>query len=401
MTASLEDMRSGAARTVAILLGASAVWAASACGSFSADTPATGTPADAGDDGTTAANDGATGSETSTGTDGGPGGEPARIYVIGGEIPTPDPDASAPPQLTNSVAFTTQSADGGLAPWADTQPFSIVHGNTAVASSGAVVTLGGELQSPFGASATKLVSRAANLGDGGLDMWLDTQMLPTSLYFHASVAVNGFVYTIGGGTIGTPALTTVGFASLAANGAVGTWNLTAAQLPVPRSRAAAATDGTHVFVVGGVAKAAEDPCPVSEDVLVGTLGPSGDIASWAVAGRISPPIVSPAIAVFAKKLYVLGGFRCGTSTSNEVRVIDLDPTGRIVAANQGPALPGPRSGLGAVVLGHYLYAVGGNDGLARVPDVYVANLDADGNFDSWHATTAMPVGRSLFGIAGR
>jgi hypothetical protein len=388
-------MRSGAAGTVAIVFGAAALWAASACGSFSADAPGTAATPDATDEGASAL-DGASGSETSTGTDGATGSEPARIYVIGGETPTLD--ASAPAPFTNSVAFTTQSADGRLAPWTETQHYASVHGNTAVATSGAIVTLGGEVQSPFGTSATMTVSRAAILGGAGVDLWLDTQSLPSTLYFHASVTVNGFVYAIGGRAVGMPALASVRFASLAANGTVGPWADTAAQLPLPRSRAAVATDGTHIFVVGGVPHSA--PCPLGDDVLVGTVGPTGDIASWAVSGPVAP-LTSPAIAAFAKKLYVLGGFGCPTGVSSSVTILDLDANGKISAATQGPALPGPRYGLGAVVLGHYLYAVGGDDGDALVPDVFVANLDPDGNFDSWKVATAMPVGRSLFGIAGR
>jgi hypothetical protein len=385
-------MRSGGAGAVAILLGASALHAASACGSFSADAPAT---PDATDDGRPTS-DGGGGSETSTTPDGSTSVDGLRIYVIGGESPNADPDASAPPTLTSSVAFTTQSADGGLAPWTETQPYSVVHGNTAVATTGAIVTLGGEVQTPFSTSASTLVSRAANLGDAGLDVWLATQTLPAPLYFHASVTLNGFVYTVGGRTVGTPALPTVRFATLAANGTVGPW-ADSAQLPSARSRAAAATDGTHVFVVGGVPHSA-GTCPVSDDVLVGTQGQTGEIVSWAVAGGVAP-LTSPAIAVFAKKLYVLGGFGClGTSTA--VTIYDIDPSGRLVKSVLGPALPGPRSGLGAVILGHYLYAVGGNDGSTRVPDVLVADLDAEGNFDSWHVVAAMPVGRSLFGIAG-
>lgn len=381
-------MRNVAAPTIAILFAAASLWAASACGSFSASD----TPADATDG---AAADGPGGGEASVGPDVDASAEPRRIYVIGGEIPGIEPDGGGA-AFTNTVAFTTQSAGGALAPWTETEPLSFLHGNAAVASSGAIVTLGGEVQSPFGTSATPVASRATLLGDGKLDTWLDTQPLTDPLYFHATLAVNGYVYVIGGSTPGTGPLTTVRVAKLAANGAIGAWNDTTPLL-APRSRVAAATDGTHIFVVGGVVPLAGiDAC--NPDVLVGTIGANGTIPSWETAGAL-PSRTSPAVVVFANKLYVLGGFGCDTGTLNAVQIANINADGTLGVFTAGAPLPSPLSGLGAVVLGHYLYAVGGNDGTTRVPNVFVANLDSAGGYESWAVGTALPVGRSLFGIA--
>jgi hypothetical protein len=109
-----------------------------------------------------------------------------------------------------------------------------------------------------------------------------------------------------GQTPGAGPLANARFARLAPEGKVGTWAETA-PLPVPRSRVAAATDGTHIFVVGGFSpRASSSSC--EPDVLVGTIGPSGDIASWAKTG-VMVASRSPAVAVFAKKIYVLRGIQ--------------------------------------------------------------------------------------------
>lgn len=371
-------MRNAAAPTIALLFAASAVWAASACGSFSAsDTP--GDVAEGGADG----------------PDGAATGGPRRIYVIGGEIPDTAVDAGY--ALTKRVFYTTQQADGTLAGWTDTNPVvSLVHGNAAVASSGAIVTLAGEVDTIGGVVAIPATSRAAILGDGALDTWADTTPLTEQLYFHASVAVNGRVYVIGGSTPRGGPLSTVRVATLAPEGTIGPWTNNA-PLPVGRSRLAAATDGAHIFVVGGIpAPGTVGTC--EPDVLVGTLGPNGEVVGWAPTGqRVSTQ--APAAAVFANKLYVLGGFDCGGGTSKKVQIAEIHGDGTLGAFTAGTDLPVRRSGHGAVVLGQHLYAIGGNDGDTRVPDVSVANLDPAGVYDTWHPAAALPVGVSYFGVA--
>ena len=381
-------MRNAAAPALAILFAASALWAASACGSFSADTPG-----DVADGAAEGAADGP-GGEGSIGPDGATSGEPRRIYVVGGELP--DATVDGGPVFTSSVLFTTQEADGGLAPWTETTALAPIHGNAAAASGAAIVTLGGEIQDPFGTSASPAASRAAVLTDGKLDTWLDTQLLTDPLYFHATVAVGGNVYVIGGQTPGRGPLATVRVATLAANGAIGTWTTTA-PLPAARSRLAAATDGAHIFVVGG-GSAADGGTPCEPEVLVGTIGPDGAIVDWAKTGQVYAG-ASPAVAVFAKKLYILGGFGCAGGASKQVQIAEIQANGILGAFTTGAPLPSASSGLGAVILGQHLYAVGGNDGTTRVPDVFVANLDSTGGYESWAVGTALPVGRSLFGIA--
>ena len=386
-------MRNGVAPTLATLFVASAVWAASACSSFSASE----TPADVTDGmAEGAATDGPGG-----GSDGsvGPGGDASNaatsVYVIGGEIPPPVVDGGI--TLTNSVVFATQQADGTLGSWAETTPVrGYVHGNAAVASSGAIVTLAGEVQGPVGPpSAIDVPSRAAILGGGQLDGWMDTLALPDRIYFHAAVTVNGRVYVMGGHVPGKDAVSNVRFAPVAAEGSIGTWVETAALPGAPRERLAAATDGVHVFVVGG-----ESAGQCATDVLVGTIGSTGEIATWASTGR-SYVGQSPGVVVFANKLYILGGFGCagGSGGSAAVQIAEIQPEGTLGTFTSGAALPSARSGLGAVVLGQHLYAIGGDDGDGPVTDVSVANLDGAGAFDAWHPGPPLPSGRSRFGIA--
>jgi hypothetical protein len=388
-------MRNRAAPTIAILFAASTLWAANACSNFSGvDAPVAEGAADGpAADGPAA--DGPSDSSIAPDVDASEG--PGRIYLMGGE--SPDTAVDAGYGFTNRVFYATQKPDGALGGWTETKPMqSFVHGNAAVASSGAIVTLAGEVTSPFGVSAFPAASRAPILADGTLDDWSDTAPLTESIYFHAAVAVDGRVYVIGGSGLGVGPIATVRLATLAAEGTIGLWAETM-PLPVTRTRLAAATDGTHIFVVGGLTALDGGASACVPEVLVGTIGANGEIGDWTPTGQ-TVSTQAPAAAVFANKLYVLGGFDCGGTTSKKVRIADIQPDGKLGAFITATDLPSQRSALGAVVLGHHLYAVGGNDGDTRVPDVFFADLDpTTGNYDVWHPGAALPIGVSFFGIA--
>lgn len=385
-------MRNVAAPALAVAVVAASLWATAACGSFSADAGPNGA-ADGGADGGGA--DGPNGgADGSNGADGSTNPGLRHVYVIGGEVPPAGGTDDAGTSFTGSVVFATQQPDGALTSWAETKPFSPVHGNAAVATSGAVVSLGGEVSTGAGDTAVDVAGRAATSTDGSLAPWTSTRALPDRLYFHASVVVNGRVYVLGGNKPGAGTIANVRFGTLAANGTIDAWTETT-PLPQGRARLAAATDGSHIYVVGGSPSAGA--CSVS--VLVGTVGPNGDVPTWRDAGQVLEA-TSPAAVVFANKLFILGGFGCGgIGTLGDVKIAAIAPDGTLGAYTKGAPLVAPTSGLGAVVLGQRLYAVGGNDGAAPVPAVHVADLGPNGDYDAWHAGPPLPMGRSLFGIA--
>ena len=378
----------------AVVLATVTAFAAGGCGSFTSDAdPSTGSGGDGGDVAEGGAD--APGSEGSIGNEGGPNGGPRRLYVIGGEIapsPATDPDAGTP--LIDKVTFTTQLGDGSLVPWTETTPLFAVHGNGAVATAEAIVSLGGEKGGPFGASAIPYTSRAHVTASGALDTWNDTRPLPVPVYFHGTVAVNGRVYVMGGSHVGpgAAAVTDAQFAPLGADGVIGSWTGSAA-LPVGRTRLAAASDGTHVFVIGGRATSG-----CADDVLVGTIGVDGNIPVWTSTGQ-HVATEFPTAVVFANKLYVIGGFDCGGGTSAAVRIADIHADGTLSPFMLGVELPKGRAGVRAIVVGSYLYAIGGDGGSGPVSDVDVAKLGTNGDFDTWRMASPLPVARSLFGLA--
>jgi N-acetylneuraminic acid mutarotase len=83
------------------------------------------------------------------------------------------------------------------------------------------------------------VQYAAVNPDGSIGAWTQTQPLPSGHFGHASVAVGGYVYVIGGETFAPSFLTQVVYAPIQPDGSLGTWQLTT-QLPTGRAFCGAA-----------------------------------------------------------------------------------------------------------------------------------------------------------------
>src|SRR6185436_15650870 len=93
-----------------------------------------------------------------------------------------------------------------------------------------------------------------------------------------------------------------------------------------------------------------------------TISPDGTITSFAKqAAGMATARASHATAVVGNYVYMLGGFYGGTASSIERATIAADGSLGTFAVVAGVNLSTPRTSHIALVLGKYLYAVGGKD----------------------------------------
>jgi hypothetical protein len=129
------------------------------------------------------------------------------------------------------------------------------------------------------------------------------------------------------------AQTAVRYATLSANGAVGTWNLTTPLLAARRAHCAAASD-SHVYVIAGEAtNTSVDVAPINQD---GTLG------AWQATTPLPQPLENCAAAVALGKLHVFGGF-VGASPVAAVHTADIGAAGSLGSWTAGQAMTSPRA----------------------------------------------------------
>jgi N-acetylneuraminic acid mutarotase len=157
-----------------------------------------------------------------------------------------------------------------------------------------------------------------------------------------------------------------------------TWR-TAAPLPAERTEVTAATDGTAIFVAGGMASD-----PATDLVSVFQYDPVGD--AWSVLAALDRDVNHTGLVVLDGKVYVVGGYEAPDNRPTaRVRAIDL---GSKSVTDVAP-LAAPRGALVAVVLDGRIHAIGGTtDRSVGTHEVY------DPATDSWSAAAPMSVARN-------
>ena len=152
--------------------------------------------------------------------------------------------------ITNTVSYAkTNPSDGSVGPWntANAMPASLKVAN-AVAVNGYVYVMGGSNgigQSQGGVYYAKLNA------DGSLGAWITSGVtIPDAEQRASAVAANGFIYLVGGYNGFTGTLKTVLCAAVAADGSIGTFNICGNMPDVRQDNQAYIANG-YIYSVGG------------------------------------------------------------------------------------------------------------------------------------------------------
>jgi hypothetical protein len=210
----------------------------------------------------------------------------------------------------------------------------------------------------------------------------------------SATVLNGYLYVAGGCTSTgdcTNAVNTVSYATIDANGVIGSWSNTTANLPAVRAWGRLEAAGGTLYYIGG-----QDSTATNEQstVYYGTPS-SGDVTTWSTATQGLPAARSQfGAAVWNNRLYVVGGLNGSSSPTATVYVSpQLNSGGNITSAwgTTSTSFNVARYGLTAVAYANNLYVFGGNDGSNYLGDSqYVQISTSDGSVGSWTYTTGMP-----------
>lgn len=185
------------------------------------------------------------------------------LFVVGG-CETPNVPVSA------VYAASMDASTGNINSWS--QQTSLPYATNlagAVASNGYLYVLGG----PFSTTPTTNVYYAA-ISNGQIGSWTATTPLPLALSAFFTVVSNGFLFIIGGVTPSTIGLSTVYYAPLLANGAIGAW-----RAGPPLSVTLYQASGLPVITAGGYGIIVNGSATLS---MLG-VGPGGPDSAWQTA----------------------------------------------------------------------------------------------------------------------
>jgi Kelch motif len=209
---------------------------------------------------------------------------------------------------------------------------------------------------------------------------------------HRSVVIGNGLYAIGGtGTGGVSA--SVERAPIAADGSLAPFApVSGLTLSAPRTGLAVATVGTALYVLGG-----SDPVGPVRTVEHASLNADSAVGPFATAD-ISLVVSEPAhtTTVIRDFLYVIGG----QSTTSSVERAPIRPDGSLgpFATVAGLSLPSPRPGHTAVVIRNFLYVLGGGTGGGGFPtSIERAVINNDGSLGPFTTVLGVTLNQGRMG----
>lgn len=192
----------------------------------------------------------------------------------------------------------------------------------------------------------------------------------------ATAIVGNYLYMLGGA--GSTPLASIERASLDGSGNLEPLSpFGAAGFVIPRAGFAAVVIGDYVYVIGGESTSANtiERATIRAD---GTLGPFGAVVGVALMTSRKYHTA----AVVGSYLYIIGGMGAGGALSSVERA-SINPDGSLGTFAVVATLPAPRAAHTSVVIGKYLYILGGDDASNVLGSIVRATIDSDGTIGPW------------------
>src|SRR5262249_38607631 len=219
-----------------------------------------------------------------------------------------------------------------------------------------------------GVYATAATPKPSDTPCASVGIWAEQAPDPIAIWGHAVASVGGNVYSFGG-IVNNSAVTN----AYKYNPLTNTWT-SIASLPQPRGWFSATSDGTYIYLLGGVDQNFNTTATLWRyDPVTNTYNTS--LPSYTI------PTYFHACAYLNGKIYRIAGRAIGTDF--HVEVYNIDTNTWSMAANY----PFANHSLMAAAVGNYIYAGGGNASPSNA-------WRYDPNTDAWTAIADLPAGRS-------
>jgi hypothetical protein len=288
----------------------------------------------------------------------------------------------------NNVSINGATANPELQPWQLNANSITTNGTTAanrsragsIAYNGYMYVIGGGTGvDGNGVAATNNSLYAKINADGSVGAFAATTNLNTAVSAANAVVINGYMYMVGGKTADnvTTGIATVQYAKVNSDGTLGTWSTTTTGMPAARSSAGVATYNSYLYVTGGQDNAGGGG---TNSYYYAKVGADGNITSWSSGTLPSSP---SAHGTFINNgyIYTVGSDLFNTTVYNYAPVLASGAAGTWTSVANMPS-----TGIGDAgftTMNGYAYILGGWNGTALVNTVYYAPFNVDGTLGSW------------------
>lgn len=208
-------------------------------------------------------------------------------------------------------------------------------------------------------------------------------------------AYNGYMYALGGQNgNGNPALATVYYAPISADGSIGSWTATNSMNGARYGFGFAYANG-YMYVLGGVDATGAKISTVE----YAKINSNGTVASWTTSGNSISSVKNALAGVYYNGyIYALGGVENTTFYSTVEYASVNASTGAVGSWTSTTSLPVAMAGGCAFSYHGYMYMVGGSVGASStiVRTVYYAPINSsNGTIGTWKLTSSLPLNRGF------
>lgn len=269
-----------------------------------------------------------------------------RVYLLGGYIGGDN----------SSTVYTAPiNSDGTLGSWTTTSSLSqAVNQSQAIVTKNRVYLIGG-----FGSATVQTASINA---DGTLGTWTTTTSLPATVYNSHAIVTKNRVYLLGG-YVNSSVSSTVYTAPINADGTLGAWT-TGTPLPGTVAEARTAVTKGRVYLLGG-----NNGFGLSSTVYTAPINSDGTLGSWTTAASLPQSISNHQVVVTNNKVYLIGGFIAGGSTSS-VYTSPVNADGTLGTWSSASPMTLALARSAVIITSSRIYVLGGYDGGALYNVVY-------------------------------
>jgi N-acetylneuraminic acid mutarotase len=312
------------------------------------------------------------------------------IYVIGGRSSA----TGRPDVYLDTIEATTINADGTLA------PFSVAANTLRTPRFGAAAVIVGNLLYVIGGSDGSVrrddVEVATINPDGTLSAFrtVPDVTLATAVDQHTASIVGDNLYVVGG--FSTTGTCNIQRAKILGDGTLSTFaNVPTATLQVLRGAHGAVVVGDSLYVMGGAS--AVDYLDTVERA---TIDAHGELSNFSIVSKLTRRRRGLTSVVIGNYVYALGGYDFSISQSSERAPIGASAALSPLAAAPTTQAAVARSQAVTAVVGNNVYLVGGDDGSVVGPPVARAAVLGDGTLAPFASTNVPSLRQMRRGAAG-
>ena len=217
----------------------------------------------------------------------------------------------------STVYYAPISANGTVGAWQTTTPLPYNTTDTkSVVNNGYIYEIGGEYSTAVGIYQRAIYYAPIN-ANGTIGTWSTTTAMPSGIGFEQVVVNNGYVYIMGGVNNSGSYLATVYYASINANGTIGTWSTTTA-LPLDIRDATSVVNNGYVYIMGG----GNNSTSVLSTVYYASINTNGTVGTWNTTSALPQGDFLSSSVEYNGYIYELGG----SSQTGQLSSVDYAQT---------------------------------------------------------------------------